>query len=105
MKWQDISTAPRDGTRILGLCVHDADPYFLPNNRITTYASHCESGPGQADDGVHIVQWGGEYTEYEDEYTNTPSCHIPDWWFLAETDFGTVANPTHWMPLPESPKT
>ena len=98
--WQPMETAPRDGTRILGDCVHEADPYYVGETRLTTYGAHAE-GARFPDDGVYIVTWGGELLEYEYEYTNTPSAHIPDWWFLAESDFEVVANPVRWMPLPE----
>ena len=29
--------------------------------------------------------------------------HMPDWWFVAGSDFECAANPTHWMPLPAPP--
>lgn len=95
--WRPIETAPKDGTAIVGWCVHAADPYFENESagRLTTYGAHAE-GLSRVQDGPHVVVWGGEYDDTDDGY-------IPDWWFLAGSDFETVANPTHWMPLPAWP--
>lgn len=89
--WRTMSTAPKDGSPILAWCLHEADPYFLDDeNRLTVYGAHAE-GLSHAQDGYRIVQWGGEYFEED--------IHIPDWWFVVDTDYEVVANPVAWSPL------
>jgi hypothetical protein len=100
--WQPIETAPKDKP-ILAWCDHESDPYYSDggagiNGKLTIYAAHAKE-LSYADTGFHIIEWGGETeggTE-EDYYC------IPDWWFVVGSDFEKVANPTHWMPLPEPP--
>lgn len=93
--WQPMETAPRDGTPILGWCVHEADPY-QEGDRLTTYGAHAE-GLSRVDDGPHVLVWGGEYSERDwesgrDEY-------IPAWWFLSTSEFEVVGNPVLWSPI------
>lgn len=96
-KWQPIETAPRDGRLIIGWCVHAADRYFIPEtNGLTTYGAHVE-GLSRAEDGPHILKWGGELDDPDDGY-------IPPWWFEAYSEWEIAANPTHWIPLPAAPK-
>jgi len=79
---------------IFAYCEHLADPYVDPHDdrRLTVYGAHCED-LARAKDGFHIVEWGGSYVDED--------CSIPDWWFVAGSDFETVANPIMWWPLPE----
>lgn len=95
LHWQPIDTAPKDKP-ILGWCVHKADPYYEEGgDRLTIYGAHAE-GLGAVPDGPHVLEWGGEYSE--DDWT------IPNWWFRYGSDFLEVANPTHWMPMPDPPE-
>lgn len=103
-KWQPIETAPKD-TPILAWCDHEADPYEMEptsdgRSQVTLYAAHAE-GLSHAETGFHIVEWGGGFDDSTYEYPNG-AC-LPDWWFVAGSEFEVAANPTHWMPLPEQP--
>lgn len=95
-QWQPMSTAPKDRP-ILGLCIHNKDKYW-DGGKLTVYAAHCE-GLSRVSDGPHVVEWGGEYTEYESE--TGAGFMIPDWWFRAGSDFEEVANPVAWAPIPD----
>ena len=103
--WQDIATAPKDGTPVLGWCVHDADPYFIEpegkdgRSRLTIYAAHTE-GLSHVEDGAHVIVWGGSWDDSTHEYSGG---WMPDWWFRADSEFDETANPTHWMPIPAAP--
>jgi hypothetical protein len=97
--WQPIETAPRDGTAILGWCVHAADPYY-DGDRLTIYAAHTE-GLSHAADGPVVVEWGGAF---DDSTWESPGCSLPDWWFQRGSEFEVTANPTHWMPIPPPPQ-
>jgi len=97
--WLDISTAPKDGSPILGLCNHEADPYFLEDeNHLTLYGGHVE-GMSHAENGPHVLVWGGawDYASYEEPNAG----RMPDWWFVYGSEFEVAANPTHWMPIPK----
>ena len=98
-KGKPMDHAPKDKP-ILAYCKHDEDPYVLEDGRLTTYGAHAE-GASHAEDGFHIVEWGGEYFEYN-EYIGEPNIHIPDWRFIRDSD--TVANPILYWDLPEEPK-
>lgn len=79
-KWRPISEAPKDGTKVWGYCIANGIPY-------------------QA-----CIWWRGDkYTAWKDDgYV----------WRLTENDASTRGfaeglpnpGPTHWMPLPEPPK-
>lgn len=97
-KWLPMDTAPRNGSCILAICEHDADPYVLDSGkRLTTYGAHCE-GMSRVPDGVHVLEWGGEYSE--NDYEGGISFTIPDWWFRYGSEFEEVANPVAWLPIP-----
>lgn len=97
MDWQPIDTAPKDGTAILGLCNHKADPYY-DDGGLTDYGARCE-GMGHVEDGPHVLVWdpmrdGGDW--------ETGPCVIPAGWLLSHDD-EVMANPTHWVPIPPEP--
>ena len=96
MGWQPMKTAPKDRP-ILGLCKHDTDRYFAAGV-LTTYAAHAEN-INHVPDGPHVIEWGGEYSEYESEIGS--GFTIPDWWFRTGSDFEEVANPVAWCEIPE----
>lgn len=96
--WMPIETAPKDGTVILAICSHKADPYF-DGERLTDYGARCE-GLGHVEDGIHAIFW--EPAKEEWDGWESPSYTIPAGW-VHNADPEQMANPTHWMPLPPSP--
>lgn len=83
--WQDIGTAPRDGSFIL-LHVPDAQ---------------LETGP------VTIGMFFREELRGEDGRFKPGLWYPADWsgWLATDGDNSpSWCNPTHWMPLPEPPK-
>ncbi len=95
--FQPIETAPKDRP-IVGLCIHEADPYTEDGGRtLTVYGAHCE-GLSHVPDGLHVIEWGGEYLEQD--FTGA-TFSIPAWWFRSGSDFEEVANPVAWMDLPK----
>lgn len=101
-EWKKIDSAPDDGSLILALCNHEIDDYVenYETGRLTEYGCACES-LAHVDDGIHIVYRVPESTEgsWEEGYYD-----IPGYWALDGTDGEVVANPTHWMPLPQQPE-
>ncbi len=104
--WQPMKTAPHD-TPIMGWCIHEfelqeiqpspssilSSPAVVLITQLTTYAAHCEA-LYHATNGPHIVAWGGKYHEYSWEYS--ADMYIPDWWFVDDGKFETVAAPVAW---------
>ena len=96
MNMQPIETAPKDRP-ILVWCDHEADPFIggkTADGRdfLTLYAAHSE-GMSHAPTGYHIVEWGGAFDDSSWEYTGAS---LPDWWFVAGSDFEVAANPVLW---------
>lgn len=71
-EWQDISTAPKDGTSIL---------IYMRDSNCPIVVGHWEDGK----------RWGADES----------------WWAFDEMAlsdiFGSIEDPTHWMPLPRKP--
>lgn len=97
--WRLIASAPKDGTEILGWCVHGSDPYYFNDRSLTVYGAHVE-GLSHVSDGAHVLVWGGGWSDCEDDGGGS----LPDWWFRSDSEFDVAANPTHWRPLPAPPK-
>ena len=101
-EWQSMDTAPKDRP-ILAWCDHEADPFTTGKTddgrtTLTLYAAHYE-GLSHAPTGHHIVEWGGAF---DDSTWESPGAHLPDWWFVAGSEFEVAANPIKWMHLPEA---
>lgn len=92
--WLPIKSAPRDGTPIVGWCVHAADPYWVSSTRLSIYGGHAE-GLAHVVDGPHVLEWGGAWDDEDGS--------MPDWWFQYGSNFEAAANPTHWLPIPKDP--
>ena len=101
-KWLPMDTAPKDGTPILALCVHDADPEYSAysadgRTMLSLYAAHAE-GLERVQDGPHVLVWGGGF---DDSTWECPGASLPDWWFQYGSDFEIAAYPIGWLPIPE----
>lgn len=76
VRWQPISSAPRDGTEILAWLVFSND---------------------QSPDGAAVIEWREIPPNYE-------GWMLDGWCRLAPTgDPDDDREPTHWLPLPEPP--
>jgi hypothetical protein len=101
---KSIKTAPKDGTHIVGYCVHEADPYYIdpPNDAgratLTAYGASCE-GLSHVSDGWHVIEWQGSYSDADDEY-GTNAYIVPGWWFRVGSEREEAANPIFWISLP-----
>lgn len=83
MEWQPIETAPKDGTHFLGY------------------------SPKECFAWSHIKEtWMDKYAEGSQGYDKWLSGLIPRnvGWMYIENNGSFHWEPTHWMPLPESPK-
>lgn len=96
---QPIDAAPKDRP-ILAWCDHEADPIVKNQETggLTLYGAHGE-GLSYAPTGWHIVEWGGGWSDSEEDGGGW----LPDWWFVAGSEFEVAANPVAWTELPEKP--
>ena len=93
----DMEAAPRDKP-ILAWCDHEADPHSEDGGKtLTLYAAHAE-GMSHAPTGRHIIEWGGAFDE-----TAEWGGSLPDWWFVAGSQFEVAANPIAWCLIPDPP--
>lgn len=92
----DMSEAPKDRP-ILGLCVHEADPYHVGEGKLTLYGGHAE-GLSHVEDGPHVLVWGGGWDDSSHEYSGG---WMPDWWFRFGSEFEEAANPIAWIAIPD----
>lgn len=77
-EWRDISSAPRDGTRILG--------YGQLAGEVNGPSEEYEIVP---------IEWRGGFTDY-----------VGYNWYIPFGDaYAAWLKPTHWMPLPDKPHT
>lgn len=91
-EWQTMDSAPKDGSRILGWCVREADtvlPSSEYNQRQRFYA-----GLSFVDDGPHVIVWGSAFNDKERKGAG---------WFRFGSEFEEVARPTRWLPIPADP--
>lgn len=97
MKWQPIETCNvKDGTPILGWCVHSEDAYQLGDGKLTLYGAHTE-GLSHVEDGAHVLIWGGAINDCSWEEPN--GTYLPDWWFRFGSEFEETANPILWQSI------
>lgn len=78
MEWKLIETAPKDGSKFIGL-MPDGLVYITHRQAYNIFGEQKEGG------GCDVVgkRWGWSYEQSD--------AHVP-------------CSPTHWMPLPEGPK-
>jgi len=102
MQLRSIDDNPPRDCPILAWCDHEADSGQDPDNpkRLTLYAGHAE-GLSHAATGWHIIEWGGAWDDSSWEYDGG---WMPDWWFVAGSEFECAANPLFWMLLPNPPE-
>lgn len=99
--WKTMESAPKDRP-ILAICKHDEDPYTEDYGKtLTPYDANCE-GLSHVIDGVHVLEFGGGYSEYDSEFGF--DIKIPDWWFLFGSEFEVAANPIFWCEIPKIPE-
>lgn len=106
MDWNDGKPVDADTPKdkpILAWCDHEADTYVEDEvkGRLTIYAAHAD-GLSHAPTGFHIVVWGGAIDDRS--YNEPGGAYIPDWWFVARSEFEVAANPVRWWPLPAEMK-
>lgn len=95
-QWLPIEDAPKDGTKIVAWCNHDADLYFNEDDKtLTPYGAHVEAVGRAASDGINVVRWQDDWTIL-DEYSGKP-IKVAGWWFLDNPSEEIPANPISYM--------
>lgn len=91
----NMSKAPKDRPIIARL-----EPFLdkeCPNcsgtSSLCLYHAHAEGMDFDRSD-ISIIQWGGGFDDRSYEYPNEG--YLPDWWFRADGDYETAANPIAW---------
>lgn len=96
--WQSIASCPKDGTKFLAYFDHAADPYTMPDGKLTDYAAWAEGGDFLDGAGFCIAVWEPADLEPVDEYGS--GYWLPAYTFAFENDdCCRVVNATHWQPL------
>lgn len=81
MEWQDISTAPKDGTEVIGCHITFYDYDITPTI-----------------DGPFTVKF------YKDRwYSSWDGCEVIKYMSDFGIEYADIMQPTHWMPLPKPP--
>jgi hypothetical protein len=99
--WQDITTAPRDGTEVILFGLYPENDQGLPTERVT-------AGFWVVPEPPIIGDCGGEcrcpeYGEPEPPGWATMHGGSDSGWMSTDGGFTTEWPPTHWRPLPEPP--
>lgn len=81
-QWQPIESAPKDGTEI-----------------IVIHCTHYDAGLGTIVDGPFTASFCND--EWQSSWDGEEVAEYMDW---SGTDYKSIMDPTHWMPLPSPPE-
>lgn len=96
MTWNfNMNEAPKDQP-ILAWCDNSICSCARGEGRLCLHHAHAE-GLSQAEDGPHIVEWGGSFVD-TGEYGEVLA-ELPDWWFRWDSEWEVAANPIAWQPI------
>lgn len=80
-KWQDISTAPKDGTEIIGI-----------------HVTYYDFGISPTIDGPFTIKFNGKKW-----ISSWDGCEVITYMSDFGVEYADIMEPTHWMPLPGAP--